>query len=125
MSRRILVVDDVSSNRKLAIAMLKREGWEVDEADDGNKALEMLMGDHGYRAVLLDISMPGISGDEVCRRLRADARTAALPLVAYTAHALEEDRVRILAAGFDAIVIKPVNLATLAAALTHALAKRS
>lgn len=125
MSRRILVVDDVPSNRMLAIAMLKREGWACDEAADGNKALEMLAGDHGYRAVLLDISMPGISGDEVCRRLRADVRTAALPLVAYTAHALEEDRVRILAAGFDAIVIKPVNLATLAAALTQALAKRS
>lgn len=128
MAKRILVVDDTPINRKLAMAMLKRDGWEVDEAEDGATALGMLAGageSHGFHAVLLDISMPGLCGDDVCRSLRADARTAALPVVAYTAHAMEEERERFFAAGFDAVLIKPINAASLRAALDKALAARS
>jgi two-component system, chemotaxis family, chemotaxis protein CheY len=125
MPKRILVVDDTILNRKLAMAMLKREGWEAEEADCGLRALELLDIAPGFDAVLLDISMPGIGGDEVCRQIRATPQLAALPVVAYTAHALEEEKSRILAAGFDAILIKPINAASLSAAIAEAFAAHS
>lgn len=125
MGRRILIVDDNRLNRRLATAMLSRNGWETAEATDGLQALKMLEGAHGYHAVLLDISMPNMNGDEVCRLLRADQRTAHLPIVAYTAHALEEDRGRMRAAGFDAIATKPVSLATLLECIEQAMTARS
>jgi CheY-like chemotaxis protein len=125
MSKRILVVDDINSNRLLACALLKRAGWETEEAADGNRALEILTGEHGFQAVLLDISMPGINGDEVCGKLRANPATAGLPIVAYTAHALEEDGERLLASGFDALLIKPISVAALHAALEKAIAQRA
>jgi len=124
MHKRILIVDDNLLNRKLATAMLSRSGWETADAENGTQALKMLEGNHGFLAVLLDISMPGINGDEVCRLLRADENTAGLPVVAYTAHAMDEDRERILAAGFDAIVIKPTSLETLLGCLQQALDAR-
>jgi CheY-like chemotaxis protein len=124
MSKRILIVDDNMLNRKLAAAMLSRNGWETADASDGQQALSMLAGDHGFAIVLLDISMPGINGDEVCRILRADPRTARLPIVAYTAHAMEEDRGRLLQAGFDAVAIKPVTQASLLGCLEQAQAAR-
>lgn len=124
MSRRILIVDDNMLNRRLATAMLSRNGWETAEVEDGMLALKVLEGDHGFHAVLLDISMPGMNGDEVCRRLRANDHTANLPIVAYTAHALEEDRGRILEAGFDAIATKPVSVAILLELLEQAVASR-
>jgi CheY-like chemotaxis protein len=125
MGQRILIVDDNLLNRRLATAMLSRHGWETAEAIDGLQALKMLEGAHGYHAVLLDISMPNMNGDEVCRLLRADPRTADLPIIAYTAHALEEDRERMLAAGFDAIATKPVSLTSLMECIGRAMASRS
>lgn len=125
MSRHILVVDDVPANRMLASALLKRAGWVVAEAADGSRALTMLAGEHEFQAVLLDISMPGIDGEEVCRQLRANPRTSALPIVAYTAHALEEDGRRLMATGFDALLVKPITAAALYAAVEKAIAVRT
>jgi CheY-like chemotaxis protein len=125
MGKRILVVDDTPLNLMVATAFLKRDGWQVEVANDGATALRLLAGDHGFDALLLDISMPGLGGEEVCRAVRADARTAGLPIVAYTAHALVEERERIMAAGFDDIVVKPAAMATLLATLIQAVTKRS
>ncbi len=125
MSKRALVVDDTMLNRKLAIAMLKREGWEANEAESGEEALAKLGGEHGYQVVLLDIKMPGMSGEDVCRTLRADPRTATLPLIAYTAHALEDEQENFLTIGFDAVLIKPIEVDSLGAALKKALAAHS
>ncbi len=122
MNKNILVVDDVATNRKLASVLLKRAGWTVTEAADGSKALEILKGKHGFLAVLLDVSMPGINGEEVCSRLRAKPETACLPIVAYTAHAMEEDGKRLISAGFDALLIKPINAVVLYSALEKAIA---
>ena len=114
--RRILVVDDNAINRKLAIALLKKRGWETAEADGGEAGLRLL--DAGnFDSVLLDISMPGMDGEEVCRRIRADARFARLRVVAYTAHAMEFEKQRIMSAGFDDILIKPITTQALQAAL--------
>ncbi len=122
MSKRILIVDDTKLNRVLAIALLKRDGWECTEATDGKEALSKLEGEHGYDVVLLDIKMPGMSGEDVCQTLRATAGTAKLPLIAYTAHALEEERESFMLMGFNAVLIKPICYNSLKAALNDVLA---
>lgn len=114
--RRVLVVDDNLVNRRVAAAFLKRLGWEVEEAEDGEEALAAV-GRSEFRLVLLDVSMPGMSGLDVCRRIRAGEQGWHLPLVAYTAHALSEEKAAMLEAGFDDILIKPINLQDLSAAL--------
>ena len=113
MSRRVLVVDDTELNRKLAVAILKREGWHAEDVASGEEALVSLSGDHGYDVVLLDIRMPGMSGEEVCAILRADPHTATLPVIAYTAHALEDEVDGFIERGFNAVLIKPISLVTL------------
>ena len=114
--KRILVVDDNAVNRKLASTLLKKRGWEIAEADGGATALEILSVDR-FDGVLLDISMPGIDGEEVCRRISANRSLAGLRLVAYTAHAMESEQQRIMSAGFDAILIKPITMQSLQLAL--------
>ena len=84
--RLALVVDDQPTNRLLASTLLKRRGWTVLEAESGEAALA-LSGEHAFRLVLLDISMPGLSGEETCTRLRATATGQAATIIAYTAHA--------------------------------------
>lgn len=105
--RRALVVDDNPTNRLLAKAMLGKLGWASDEADNGEQALAMADA-NAYALILLDISMPGLSGEDTCARLR-QKHPAALRIIAYTAHAFPEERARFLAAGFDDILVKPVN----------------
>lgn len=122
MNRRILIVDDIVINRKLAAAMLRRDGWEIDEAADGGTALDMLGRPHDFSAILLDISMPGLSGEEVCRTLRSVPDHQKLPIVAYTAHTQETQHSQLYMAGFDAILIKPVSILSLRTALNKALA---
>ncbi len=114
--KRVLVVDDNLVNRKLAAAMLQKRGWTVEEADNGFTALEKLEA-APFDYVLLDISMPGIDGEEVCRRIRQMEATQGLHVVAYTAHALESEKARIMSAGFNDIVIKPVTMDVLTAKL--------
>ena len=110
--RNALVVDDHPTNRLLAGALLKKLGWTVREAECGEAALT-LAAQHDFRLVLLDISMPGLSGEETCVALRQgqgqgqDQRQ--MHILAYTAHAFPEDRLRFLAVGFDDILVKPIN----------------
>ena len=113
-ARRVLIVDDNATNRILARALLTRLGWMTDEVDSGNAALAKVAAS-AYDLVLLDISMPGLSGEETCSALRTRPGGEALRIVAYTAHAFPEERSRILAAGFNDILIKPVNMQTMAA----------
>ena len=113
---KVLIVDDQKINRTLPSVLLRQLGCEVIEADSGEAALAALRG-RSMDAILLDISMPGISGTEVCQRLRGDPALAGLYIVAYTAHALPEQRVEMLAAGFDEVLIKPINRQRLLEAL--------
>mgnify|MGYP000565413285 CR=1 FL=1 len=84
--RHALVVDDHPTNRLLAAALLRKLGWTVFEAASGEAALA-LAAQQSFRLVLLDISMPGLSGEDTCARLRAAHSTPAIHIVAYTAHA--------------------------------------
>ena len=106
MSARIAVVEDNPDNRLLVRAILE-ELYEVEEYANGPDALAGLATSRPD-LVLLDISLPGMDGVEVLRRVRADARLAALPVVALTAHAMAGDREKFLAAGFDEYVTKPI-----------------
>ncbi len=117
-ARHALVVDDVMLNRKLAVAFFNRLGWETSEADGGTTALDWLANQPPVDLLLLDISMPDLCGEEVCRQLRANPAWASLKIVAYTAHAGQTDIDRFLANGFDAVLIKPISLQRMTEVIT-------
>lgn len=108
MTARILVVDDIPTNVKLLEARLVAEYFEVLAVDDGYKALSICE-TTPVDLILLDIMMPGIDGFEVCERLKANPRTAHVPVVMVTALDQPSDRVRGLKAGADDFLTKPVN----------------
>lgn len=112
--RKALVVDDHPTNRLLASALLKKFGWTVLEAESGEAGL-LLASQNSFGLVLLDISMPGLSGEDTCTQLRQARQDEQMHILAYTAHAFPEDRLRFLAAGFDDILVKPINRERLAA----------
>ncbi len=118
--KRALVVDDIASNRMIAEAALKKLGWSVLTAADGQEALAVLEKTH-CDLVLLDISMPGMSGVEVCQHIRSDAAHADVPVIAYTAHAQPEDRDKFIASGFNEVLIKPLNLEKLSSIISHVM----
>ncbi|WP_295008162.1 response regulator [uncultured Dechloromonas sp.] len=103
-----LVVDDQPTNRLLASALLKRLGWEVREAADGLTALALAR-QNAFRLILLDISMPGLSGEETCAQLKASALSPQPAIIAYTAHAFQEDLDRLKGLGFDDVLVKPIS----------------
>ena len=109
---RILVVEDNEKNMKLFRDVLTATGYRTLEATTGEQAVE-LAAEHAPDLVLMDIQLPDIDGVEALRRLRADERTAAIPVLALTAQAMHGDRERFLAAGFDGYVSKPVNIVEL------------
>jgi len=115
--RSALVVDDNEVNRILVSRFLTKMGWQVANAEDGDQALAWMAGNTA-ELILLDISMPTISGDEVCRKARAEGLDKGAKLVAYTAHAMPEEREQFLACGFDAILVKPVSRLAVAELLT-------
>ncbi len=103
---RLAVVEDNPDNRLLLSALLE-DAYELDEYVDGPDALAGIPG-RPPALVLLDISLPGMVGPEVLRRLRADPALAAIPVIALTAHAMAGDRERYLGLGFDGYVTKPI-----------------
>jgi CheY-like chemotaxis protein len=107
-SKSILIVDDNGINRLLPGLILRPFGWHVLETDGGLSALGILKTNE-ISCVLLDISMPEVSGLDVLKDLRSSARFDALKIVAYTAFAKPEDVSRLLSIGFDAVLIKPLT----------------
>ena len=108
MTARILVVDDIVTNVKLLEARLMAEYFQVLTANNGEDAIALCESGQ-CDMVLLDIMMPGIDGFEVCRRLKANPKTAHLPIVMVTALDQLEDRIKGLEAGADDFLTKPVN----------------
>ena len=109
----VLVVDDLEPNLKLMEAVLEPHGYLVARAGSGEEALAWLS-EQVPDLVLLDIQMPGVDGYETCRRIRADERTAFLPVVMVTASS-NEQRLRAVEAGADDFVTKPFEQAELLA----------
>jgi two-component system cell cycle response regulator DivK len=113
-SRQVLVVEDNERSMKLFRDVLLASGYRMLEATTGAQAVELVV-EHVPDLVLMDIHLPDVDGVEALGRLRADARTEAVPVLALTAQAMEGDRERFLAAGFDGYLSKPVNIRDLLA----------
>ncbi|HKP15713.1 MAG TPA: response regulator [Gemmatimonadaceae bacterium] len=119
----IAVVEDNADNRLLLQALLG-ERYELVEFDNGVDALAGLSASLPD-LVLLDISLPGMDGNEILARIRGDARLRPLPVIALTAHAMSGDREKYLAAGFNDYITKPiVDESVLIDAIERWLAKR-
>lgn len=103
-----LVVDDNALNGRLASSLLRRLGWQAQLAQDGPQALELLERQR-FDLLLLDLRMPTLDGEEVCRRVRRQPHLSSLPVVAYTAHGLRQERAALCAAGFDDLLPKPTT----------------
>jgi CheY-like chemotaxis protein len=110
--KRILIVEDKASSRELLRTVLENQGYAVTEAADGEEALIKARGE-GPDLILLDLQMPTRSGYEVLKELRREPRFAAVPIVAVTASAMQGDRERALAAGFNSYLTKPLSLSSL------------
>jgi two-component system, cell cycle response regulator DivK len=109
MPRRVLVVEDDGKSRKLLVDVLGFHGFDVAAFENGEQALEDAR-ESAPDAALLDIQLPGISGFDVLAGLRASPTRRRVPVIAVTASVMVSDRRKILAAGFDAYVAKPVNI---------------
>jgi two-component system cell cycle response regulator DivK len=120
----ILVVEDNEKNMKLCRAVLRASGYRPMEATTGRHALELAV-EHGPDLVLMDIQLPGLDGIETLNRMRSDEATASIPVLALTALAMNRDRARFLAAGFDGYVSKPVDIIELVATVKQHCAGRS
>ena len=121
---RILVVDDTPMNVKLLHDLLEAKGYAVETATSGEEGLAMVA-DWRPDLLLLDVMMPGMSGYEVCEKLRADPATAVLPVVLVTALDPDKERVKGLEAGADDFLTKPVNQAELLARVRSLLRIKS
>ncbi len=118
---RFLLAEDNAINQQIATELMEGAGAEVDVAANGRQALDMLFATSAdtYRAVLMDLQMPEMDGFEAARRLRAEPRFAALPIIAMTAHALAEERQRCLDAGMNDHVSKPIDPVGFLRTLAH------
>lgn len=104
----ILLVEDNASNSKLARILLEREGHEVRTAADADEALAVLQR-FAPQLILMDIQLPGMDGLTLTRKLKADARTRDIPVVAMTAYAMKGDESRALEAGCQGYITKPID----------------
>ena len=108
LAGRALVVDDSRAIREAMTSMLGSEGWIVDVAEDGARALQMTKLAH-YDLVVTDLEMPELSGFELIVRLRNDARFAGTPIVIITSRASPENRRRADELGVNAVIAKPIT----------------
>jgi two-component system cell cycle response regulator DivK len=109
MTQVILVVEDNDRNLKLLRDVLEYAGYEVRTARTAEDGIT-LAASEPPDLVLMDLQLPGIDGIEALRRLRESQRTAGIPVVAVTAQAMKEDRERVLEAGFNGYVEKPISV---------------
>ena len=109
---RVLIVDDDAVSRRLAQVVFQKRGWCVETAASGERAL-LHMTEQRYDLVLLDISLPGMTGLDVCHQMRADPGLRMVRVIAYTAHAYPEQQHHFLASGFDAVLVKPLRIQAL------------
>jgi DNA-binding response OmpR family regulator len=121
MTPRVLVVEDEPAIADSVAYALRGEGFDVDIVEDGESALEAARAD-GYDVMLLDLMLPGVSGLEVCRRLRAES---AIPILMLTARTAEVERVLGLEAGADDYVVKPFSMPELVSRIRAILRRRA
>ena len=118
----ILIVEDNVANQLLASAVLEREGYRVEVASSSDEALDRLKS-QAPDLILMDVQLPGIDGLSLTRLLKADERTASIPVVALTALAMRGDRERTLDAGCAGYISKPIDTRTFAAEVRKYLSR--
>ena len=107
-TKTILIVEDNEDNLVVYRTILEHVGYEVIEARDGEEGISRANEEHPD-LILMDISIPKIDGWEATRRLKSEEATREIPIIALTAHALEEDREKALRVGCDGYLAKPVE----------------
>lgn len=120
---KVLLVEDNELNRDMLSRRLTRRGFEIVIAEDGIQGVQQAS-DADPEIILLDMSLPGLDGWEVARRLKADPATSAIPIIALTAHAMAGDRERALQAGCDDYDTKPIELPRLLEKIESLLATK-
>jgi len=118
----ILVVDDNPTNAKLARVLLAGAGYDVSVAGDAEEALDILRILHP-RLILMDIQLPGMKGLELTRRLKSDPTKRDIVILAVTAYAMSGDDVRVVKAGCDGYVAKPIDTRALPAIVAQYLSR--
>jgi two-component system cell cycle response regulator DivK len=121
--RRILIVEDNLPNRKLVSGILKRSGYEVAEAMAAEPGLKMAE-ENPPDLIVMDLQLPGMDGLTAIRRLKAELKTASIPVMALTAFAMRGDEEKIREAGADAYMPKPISYKEFLAAVRGLLAEK-
>ncbi|HEX3052562.1 MAG TPA: response regulator [Aggregatilineaceae bacterium] len=122
MSEKILIVDDDLDSLKLIGLMLQRQGYEIVIANNGQQAISKASGELPH-LIILDVMMPDMDGYEVCRRLRHDPATQAIPIIMFTAKTMVDDKVAGFEAGADDYLTKPTHPAELTSRVRAVLAR--
>jgi two-component system cell cycle response regulator DivK len=120
----VLIVEDDDKNLKLARDVLQAKGFRTLEAVDAATGLR-LAAEQQPDLVLMDIELPGMNGIEALKALRANASTAAIPVMAFTASVMPQDRREIMAAGFDGFISKPIALRDFVSTIQATLVAKS
>lgn len=125
VGKRLLLVEDIELNREIAVEILGQEGFEVDSAENGSVAVDKIEKSQPgyYDAVLMDVQMPIMNGYEAAKAIRAlqNPALAAIPIIAMTANAFEEDKKAALEAGMNSHVSKPIDVGALLEALEEVI----
>jgi len=108
MNASVLVIEDTPANMKLATMLLRREGYQVLQAEDARLGLDLARA-HVPNLILMDIQLPGMDGLDATRQLKSDPATRAIPVLVLTAFAMKGDEDRIRAAGCDGYISKPLQ----------------
>jgi two-component system cell cycle response regulator DivK len=118
----ILIVEDNDKNMKLARDILQVKGYRTIEAESAEAGVPLATAQKPD-LVLMDIHLPGMNGIEALKQLRASPETNRIPVLAFTASVMPQDRKEIMSAGFDGFVSKPINLKEFIASIANALVK--
>jgi len=105
----ILIVEDNEKNRKLVRDVLQVKGYRTVESETAEEGIRLAQ-EVGPALILMDLQLPGINGIEALKRLRADPKTQAIPIIAVTASAMTHSVPEIMAAGFDGYQTKPISV---------------
>ena len=114
----ILLADDNPVNRDIATRMLERKGHEITTAENGIEAVDRFL-NGTFDVILMDLEMPGISGIEAARQIRAKEKASSIatplytPIIAMTAHDEETEKTACLVVGMDGFITKPINMKTI------------
>jgi two-component system cell cycle response regulator DivK len=123
MGKRILVVEDEADNRQIVSDLLTNAGFELIEAEDGEKGIAAAISERPD-LILMDMQLPVLDGYEATRRIKANPELRLIPIIAVTSYALSGDELKVIAAGCDGYMAKPYSPRALLAKIKATLTPR-